>query len=272
MSLWAVSHKICFPWAMMLLPLLLLVAVNRVELAPEGPSEPHLQANPPIVDDFGSVSVSWRRPGSAFEPAPGDYVSYACGPTTGIGDYIFRCMVNSSESGKSGEPALLGGHPPRNTGDGRCWFFSLVNLRCNYTFAYVRNTGNGLTVLAAVTVPVAPGRAAPSQGHLSLGDTDDEMFVSWVSGSQRRSKVRYGIAPGAYTHSTTTYEHASTYSASEVCNSPANTTSQSYWRFPGYFHHVLLQGLTTATRYFYRFGKPIRDVARCQSMWMRDQS
>ena len=84
------------------------------------------------------------------------------------------------------------------------------------------------------------------------------MFVSWVSGSQHSSSVQYGRqAGGPYAYNVATYESASTYKAEEVCNSPANTSAQTYWRFPGYFHHVLLQDLATHTRYYYKYGNDV---------------
>jgi hypothetical protein len=129
-----------------------------------------------------------------------------------------------------------------------------VNLRCDYVFSYVRNE----TVLADVVVTIADsGHFTPTQGHIAFGDLPSDMFVSWVSGSQRASSVRYGRRSHAYTHTTRTYELASTYAAEDVCNSPANTTSQSYWRHPGFFHHALLQELAPNTRYFYQYGNDV---------------
>jgi hypothetical protein len=225
----------------------------------------HLHANPAAVADFGSLVITWKSAATGgqaredFQPMAGDFISYSCGPTSSVEDDIFRCDVFVNGSTGSRSSNLLGGHPPQNTGQGGCRFFALVNLRCDYNFIYVRNNtgGNALTVLGNVTVPVTPGRTAPSQGHLSFGDDVDEMFVSWVSGSKVRSEVRYGLATGGYTFAAETYEIASTYEAAEACNSPANTTSQSYWRFPGYFHHVLLPKLVPFTMYYYVYGNKV---------------
>ena len=234
-----------------MLQLLLLLSLTTAASAANVPT---LTATPPIVNDFGSVSITWNTP--TFQPVTGDYITYSCGPTQNLLDEIDRCTLNLTSTTQttptptpSPTPTLVGGHPPLPLPN-RCVFLSLVNLRCDYTFTYVRQK----TALASITVPVAQGNSAPAQGHLAFGDTIDAMYVSWVSGSnQTQSKVQYGTASQKYTHATATFD-TTTYTAEQVCNSPANTTSQSYWRDPGYFHHVLLTHLLPHTRYFYTYG------------------
>ena len=210
----------------------LLVARSRLAAA----SSLSLTATPASVENFGSVRITWPH---AFTPIAGDYITYSCGPTTGIADEIFRCNINiNTTTGYTG-------HPPQYD-NGHCEFFSLVNLRCDYVFAYVRHND---TVLASVTVNISDSHHnSPTQGHLAFGDLLSDMFVSWVSGSRAVSSVQYGTQTGTYTHTTPTYELASTYAAEEACNSPANTTAQTYWRDPGWFHHALLQELAPHTR------------------------
>ena len=212
----------------------------------------NLFATPPSVSNFGSVKITWPN---TIQPVQGDYITYRCGPTTNLQDEIFRCVLNTTTpTPTDNTPGGFTGHPPTYTNN-HCTFYSLVNLRCDYVFSYVRNNA---TVLADVTVPLSDSKfTSPTQGHLAFGDLPSDMFVSWVSGSRRTSSVQYGREPHQYTRSTPTYELATTYTADQVCNYPANTTSQSYWRFPGYFHHVLLQGLETHTRYYYRYGNDV---------------
>jgi hypothetical protein len=247
-----------------LLPLCLFAAAAALRPTASSSAPAGLIATPPAVANFGSVKITW--PG-AIRPAAGDYITYSCGPTNNLQDEIFRCNINATHENIENidtenidnienniNATGYAGHPPQY-GNGQCVFFSLVNLRCDYVFAYVRDNA---TVLASVTVAVADsGHHAPTQGHLAFGDLPSDMFVSWVSGSRRASGVRYGRRTRAYTRTTPTYERASTYAAEDVCNSPANTTSQSYWRHPGFFHHALLQGLTPHTRYFYQYGNDV---------------
>ena len=46
-----------------------------------------------------------------------------------------------------------------------------------------------------------------------------------------------------------------TYTAADLCGSPANSTG---YVAPGSFHNVTLANLTASTHYFYRFGDPVR--------------
>ena len=213
-------------------------------------------ANPTAVENFGSVTISWD---DDYIPAVGDYISYSCGPTNTITDDIGRCPVLPSPSLKSSNEdsvvkLKLKGHPPQNVA-GKCIFYSLVNLRCDYKFQYIQNATS--TALSTVIVPVLIPLNSPTQGHLAFGDTVSEMYVSWVSGSNKTvSFVKYGVTSGNLRQNQTTYD-TTTYTASEICNSPANTTSQSYWRHPGYFHHSLLTSLLSSTRYYYQYGNDI---------------
>ena len=63
---------------------------------------------------------------------------------------------------------------------------------------------------------------------------------------------RYGTSPdslaGVVTGSTTTY------TAADMCDQPANTTSQVYFRSPGFLHAATLTGLAPRTVYYYQFG------------------
>jgi len=218
-----------------------------------------LLSTPQSVQNFGSVRITWD-----ITPQAGDYITYSCGPTNGLSDYINKCDINTTLTyNEYDEPQKYTGHAPIYTNN-QCIFFSLVNLRCDYVFTYVRNNN---TDIATVTVPILPNinnkkndnaYNEPTQGHLAFGDLPSDMYVSWVSGSDTLSSVQYRTPSSMnYTHTIPTYEKAQTYQANELCNSPANTTSQSYWRFPGYFHHVLLENLTTHTRYYYRYGNDV---------------
>ena len=217
-----------------------------------------LTADPATVSDGGSVSISWPHD---YKPTPGEYISYTCGPVNNVTDDIGRCPLNSSHATAGESAAELRDHPPQLL-PGRCLFVSLANMRCVYTFNLVRpppppppsppaskasGPGPGPAIIASVSVSVLQGPAAPSQGHIAFGDSPDEMYVSWVSGSNTSSgNVRFGLASGNLTESTAVYD-VTTYTAGQVCDYPANTTTQSYWRHPGYFHHVLLTGLKPGT-------------------------
>jgi hypothetical protein len=209
-----------------------------------------LRSSPPIVPDGGSVVITWD---SDFPTDPKtDVVTRTCGPVMDLADVI--------DAPTPSPPAVPGG----------VRFTNNVNLRCDYVFRLVRGWNSSLDKtqqdvgalreLGIVTVPVEGGPNAPIQGHVSLADADDEMWVGWVSGRQPQADaetptVMWGTSSGAYTNTTAAAPNTSTtYSASDLCNAPANTTSQTMWRFPGWFHHVLLRGLAPSTTYYYVYG------------------
>ena len=63
---------------------------------------------------------------------------------------------------------------------------------------------------------------------------------------------RYGKEPDLLVH--TTFGTSHTYEAAQMCNAPANQTSQQYFRDPGFIHNVLLKNLELGTTYYYQFG------------------
>eukprot|EP00042_Codosiga_hollandica_P051427 m.631135 g.631135 ORF g.631135 m.631135 type:complete len:480 (-) comp58283_c0_seq22:2372-3811(-) len=128
-------------------------------------------------------------------------------------------------------------------------------MRCNYTFDYVSTYGGSQTVLASASVEMCDTLGTPKQGHLALTAVDNEMTLTYVTGTTTTPSVRFGTEPNSLTelvNGTT-----STYAASNMCNAPANITAQVYFRSPGYIHRVLLSGLAYSTTYYYKFGNDI---------------
>ena len=71
--------------------------------------------------------------------------------------------------------------------------------------------------------------------------------------------VKYGTKSGTYTTSETGTTH--TYSAADMCGSPANDTA---YVAPGSLHVVTLSNLTDSTEYYYAFGDPVRGCQRAE--------
>jgi hypothetical protein len=210
-----------------------------------------LRSSLPIVPDGGSLVIYWDTD-LPTDPAT-DVITRTCGPVVDLADVIDAIPVAAATP---------------DTPGGGARFTNNVNLRCDYDFRLVRGWNSSaekqdvlaLRELGRVTVPVEGGPNAPGQGHISLADRDDEMWVGWVSGRQPQAAadtptVRWGTSSGHYTRSTAAARNSSTtYTASDMCNAPANTKSQIMWRFPGWFHHVLLRGLLPSTTYYYVYG------------------
>ena len=130
---------------------------------------------------------------------------------------------------------------------------SLVNMRCDYVFTYLSmNDGVGKSI-ASFTVKVKGGKDAPTQGHIAYSENHGDVWVTFVSGSPSVPLVKVGPTRGG--EKPMVYKGTSTtYSAEDMCQSPANQTMQKWFRDPGMIHHVLLKGLKPSTQYFYQYG------------------
>ena len=183
--------------------------------------------------------ISWDL--EQWLPLAGDRVLVACGPKARFDDCLEKggeLMVNTSS------PMVAGS--VRST--------ALINMRCNYTFSYVRAAptapASAGSVLADILVPLASGLAtSPTQGHIAFADRVDEMWVLWVSGSTELPTVQWSTAPfltttasrtsgrrgaggeGAAVH--TTVGTSGTYRATDMCSAPANQTGQQLFIDPG---------------------------------------
>ena len=218
------------------------------------PTHPVLVATPPQLSDGGGEEavISWDL--ASFTPLPGDRVLVSCGPRATFDDCLEKggeLPVNTSS--------------PRVAGSVRS--ASLINMRCNYTFVYVRAppsqpAADG-AVLAELAVPLAPGLAtSPTQGHIAFADRVDEMWVLWTSASTGTPTVRYSTEPfqatpvptptpagrasalhkAAGTAVRTATGSSGTYRATDMCSAPANQTGQQLFIDPGLMHRVLLTG------------------------------
>jgi hypothetical protein len=172
-----------------------------------------------------SVVLTWQH----IHPQKGDKILSTCGNWSGrLDDYLPKggnIDVNSS---------MISAHSD-----------ALINMRCNYTFRYVR----GSTVLAKVVVPLATGLAnLPTQGHISFGDGSDEMWVMWVSASGQIPTVLYSTLPGVLSSGgggLVATGESDTYHATDMCHAPANQTGQDGFIDVGNIHRVLLKGERT---------------------------
>jgi hypothetical protein len=212
----------------------------------------------------------------------GDRILVSCGPRATIDDHL-------EKGGEIFVNATLGAPPFVRSP-------ALINMRCNYTFLYVRGhsahpggtneiagrqgahtvghddlaTGavgqrmsrrsetpidGGIVVLATVVVQLAPGLAStPTQGHISFGDTDGDMWVMWVSASRAVPTVHFSTSPDGSTGITEVRGTSGTYASADMCHAPANETNQQSFIDPGWIHSVLLTHLLPDTDYYFSFG------------------
>lgn len=211
-----------------------------------------LSANPKkFADRGGDVNVTWS---GIDVPDEWDWIAVYCG----------------RETEPTADNILDWTYVPYVAQAGAVTFKSLVNMRCNYYFRYYRDLPGGKYEQLAESNEVEPlgGFDVPMHGRLSLTGVHSEMQVTWTSGSQDQEQqfVRYDtnctdiydVAADGNTHDWS-YTAANTsapasYAASDMCGSPANQLTQSYYRNPGYFHTVILTELDLGTSYCYQYG------------------
>ena len=97
-----------------------------------------------------------------------------------------------------------------------------------------------------VTWP-AGGSSAPRHIRIAYGaNPGKETTISWTSADGSSPAVlQIGTAPGKYDLPPVTAAAAVTYAAADLCGAP------SAYAFPGFYHHVLVTGLTPNTRYWF---------------------
>ncbi|CAN6335265.1 unnamed protein product [Urochloa humidicola] len=106
--------------------------------------------------------------------------------------------------------------------------------------------------LDADVFAVPPGRNAPEQVHIALGDqTGTAMTVSWVTpDAEGNSTVLYGLAADKLDRA-----------------AEGTTTRYTFYNYTsGFIHHCTLTGLDHATKYYYAVGLGGDDTAR-RTFW-----
>lgn len=78
------------------------------------------------------------------------------------------------------------------------------------------------------------------------------MVVQWTTADKGTPVVMYGTSANALT--STVQALTKTYTASDFCGEPANTTG---FVDPGMLHYATLSNLSYSTRYFYQYGDKV---------------
>lgn len=128
--------------------------------------------------------------------------------------------------------------------------FQLINMHSNVVFVFMRNGTSYPDYAAKTPIVDFSNYNYPMQGHLAVTKNAGEMRVSWAIGVTEMSQyVEYGTKSGSYSKTVTAT--SSTYTASDLCGSPATGYG---WKAPGYLQTAVLSGLSANTRYYYRYG------------------
>lgn len=109
-------------------------------------------------------------------------------------------------------------------------------------------------VLSAVSeiLQITDGASSPFAIHLALGDGIDTMVVHFQTGQSGTPTVRYGVRPEAMLLSASGTSQS--YTASDMCQAPANRAEPGKFQPPGQLHVVTLTHLEPNTTYHYQTG------------------
>lgn len=188
-----------------------------------------LKASPITVENGGIVNVTWQN---IINPQEKDFIAFYCpvddSPTHYL-DYFFVTVSKTWSLGYGGKQVTV------------------YNMRTNCVFKYFRSIGYSQLVTVSNELSFT---GAPLQGHIALTGNPSEIRVMWTSGKGNEAAVvRYGLSTSM---SQSVYKvDIKTYSASDMCESPAN--SSGFWN-PGFIYDVLLSDLRPNMKYYYSFG------------------
>ncbi|XP_065649477.1 uncharacterized protein LOC100198144 [Hydra vulgaris] len=203
--------------------------INKILQSDAGAS---LKVSPSVIENGGSVTIEWLRVNNSTEK---DFVAFYC-PSDDISThYLDYFNVNNS--------------PTWSEGFGK-WTVTVYNMRTSCIFKYYRNGNVSQLVTISNELSFQGGPLSPLQGHLALTSNPTEMRVMWVSAEVNGIvMVRYGTTKAL---EKTSYKSSmQTYSASDMCEPPANS---SVFIDPGYIYDVLLYDLHPNTKYYYSYG------------------
>lgn len=124
-------------------------------------------------------------------------------------------------------------------------------------------------VASTASILIDDAMAAPTALHLALTGEPSEMVVQFTTGMEGTPVVEYfpimddaGLGGRKVARGT-----SSTYSAQDMCHSPANLTEPGKFIAPGQLHVVTLDALEFDSRYSYRVGVVPLDGTAESVLW-----
>lgn len=144
------------------------------------------------------------------------------------------------------------------------WTLPLINMREPYQFRLfrgneasnvslhagnlcLRDTSHRLSVSKNVYFE---NFNEPTQVHLSLASSREELVVMFVTRDPIKSYVRYGLDDNQL--DSMVEASSFTYGRSDMCDHPAN--SSQGWREPGYMHTAAMKNMESGKTYYYKVG------------------
>ena len=180
-----------------------------------------LVAFPTTFMDGEDIKIEWNH---MKNPENKDFLGISCGRQTSGDDFLDKVTVTNT------------------TGSGSYVFSGLINMRCNYTIGYYEQSDNVATQRAIVSISPRNGIDEPMHIHTAFANKPSERTIMWTSASKDTPRLRLWRYnnPQYQEYNTTQREK---YEPMNFCGPPANTTTQIYYRDPGYQNKVVLTNL-----------------------------
>ncbi|KAG9413372.1 hypothetical protein AC1031_012586 [Aphanomyces cochlioides] len=143
---------------------------------------------------------------------------------------------------------------------GTLTFGPILNMRCNYQFRYQKSLGNKTFANVAVSpvVEMKRGPKEPLQAHISLTSQTDEISVMWTSAEVKEPSVRYYIKPASGTATYTSISASgASYTAADMCSSPANVTSAQRYIPSGIHYKSIIKKIPAGATVVYQVGSAV---------------
>ena len=202
----------------------LRISQQVVDLSPS--SGVTIIVHPVLVGNGDTVTVRWK---GALEPGSSDWIGLFCPPERPAHRHVEYWLVREREYVT----------------------VRVYNMREDCQFRYYSNQSFTTQLLATSNLlQFEHDKKAPLQGHLALTGDPTEMRVQWTSGIRSTPVVHYGLTADRLDRTATGVSH--TYSASDMCGSPANRSD--VFVDPGFLHDVVISELLPSTSYYYQYG------------------
>ena len=209
------------------------ISVSREVVDKSFSSGVALSVHPALVGNGDWVTVQWK---GRSAPSPRDWIGMYCPTDKPADEYVEYWLVRDIPTHREGYGSVA---------------VRAYNFRVNCQFRYYGNESVTQLLATSNHLRFKGGRKVPLQGHLALTGDPTEMRVQWTSGIEYTTPVvHYGLSADRLDRTATGGSH--TYTASDMCGSPANKST--LFIDPGFLHDVLVRGLLPSTSYYYQYG------------------
>ena len=202
--------------------------VSRLVVDLSSSSGVTIAVHPALVGNGDTVTVRWE--GALEAAGSSDWIGLFCPPERPARRHVEYWLVRERE------------HVT----------LRVYNMREDCQFRYYTNQSTTTLQLLATSniLRFKDGKKAPLQGHLALTGDPTEMRVQWTSGSRSTPVVHYGLTADRLDRTATGVSR--TYSASDMCGTPANRSDE--FIDPGFLHDVVIGELLPSSSYYYQYG------------------